>query len=503
MPPNLKKPKTINYRTHSQDLKEAEVVTLSVINENLPKSTFFQFDFSQNSITNSVIPDVSTYTKSKFNVLNNNSNFHQENNFESHPIQSTSLIIKDSYHFSRSDFIFNQEIEQNPAFFLQKIISILRNQSHLINIETAEFMLDYFYPQLQEYRVIDNFEANEIQLLSIEIICLIISKFNFSYESRLYIYLYRILMDLILLCRHSRGTTMVHSFRFLIEIWKEKANILQEESFNKLTVEFLLTFTPPHPLFLPAANLLKNYTIYGFDHIRFIKLLLRLKVSMSIQAFSLIDQILQDDINDNPSQQSFFIEYLFKIAVSKPIWTCTLSTLIVKYMNIINENQKLNEWCQLFSRRSLQWIALSKRTKGYNNRQLDISRALFIISQGANESLKKEILTGASTLIQTGKYPELQLFFKPSSYSQSFLDEIDVLDHKDDLKKALTDPQTQLRDDQIRRIEVRKNLSLPRESKKFYDAQILLEQNIHESFNLFYIILSLLVIIIVVIILML
>ena len=352
-----------------------------------------------------------------------------------------------------------KESEEKPEFIVYNLIDAIRRNPEELSAQAAEQIIDYFLPVLDQERSQENLSTNNFQIATIELLSLATAMYP-ERNTRFTLYLYKILTNLLILCRHAIGTILAIAFRCFSIIWMKKAELIQEEYFYRLIVDFILTFTPTHTLFSQAVFLLRMKAVNGFSEVQFIKLLLKLKVSFSTKTFELIDYVLSKPDTEE-SQKEFLIRSLFQVAVSKSLWSQTATSLIAKYKDIIDSNKELKNYCSIFCRRTVQWIALSNKLQKHTNREVSVARALYNIQQTSSEQISKEISTDVSTLMMSGKYQSLEMYFESTgAYDQTLLDEIDVLNVPDNLLDLLAHPQEKLSSEQLRRIELRKKLQL-------------------------------------------
>ena len=387
-----------------------------------------------------------------------------------------------------------------PDLFLQSLIEIFRNEKYQYHVEWAQGLYDYFHPQIEQSKSgLTPTEGTDYQILIVELFTAIILRYpreDFSFQ----VFSYRLFTDFLCICRHSTGKLLVQTFRCFAELYSKLGNVLIEESMNKIIVEIVLTFTPNHPLFRQAYYLIQhNNSVY--DDFKYLKLLIRLKVALSIQLFEFIDSVLSS--HDIISKPFIIMQFLMQTCVTKQVWSLATAHIIQKHARLFFQSKRVRDWMKLFVRRSLQWVAVVAKLRRYRNRRFLIARSFRMFVECTPESIANEIKTGASTLIQSGAYPELSFYFTPGPFDQIFLDEIEVLDVLPDLTEMLLWPRESFRSDQLQKIEAKRNNSrndiksfkfLEDSSDKFINGASTLET----SLTCFY---SLIVILIIVVVL--
>ena len=398
-----------------------------------------------------------------------------------------------------------KELSENtndPFAFMTLMVSFFRTNRIHLSREVTESLLDFYYPFLSDSKNADNIIIGSKAQYALQDLIVCLMKEYPSRDPFFQVFSFRILTDLLILMRHSTGDFLVQNFRCFSDIYRSQGPNISEEIFERLEVDFCLTFTPTHMLFKQACKLIDTTVIHGFDSYSLLKLLIRMKINANMKTFELIDDILSDTQRCN-SDVHVIIEFLFQMSVLKVVWSMTAVSLLKKHIHYILNDKKTKKWSINFIRRSFQWMQLCKKNGRYKNRRPMITRAMSVLAEDAPEVIRSEIYTCASTLIMSGLMPELSQFFKPTgAFDQTLLDEIDVMELRDDLMDQLCSPVEKLRPDQIRRIEAKRNLCVRNplsddETIKISDS---LESSILKSVKFFYAMIALVLTIVVLVI---
>ena len=388
---------------------------------------------------------------------NNFCNKHFNDNFEDILIPNTVEKIIDQLFIFGEEFISLQQLWRfslalsQPELFLNALIEVFRNEKYSYHVDWAQGLYDYFHPHIEQSKSGDCANGGtDYQILIIELFTAIILRYpkeDFAFQ----IFAYKLFTDFLCICRHSSGKLLIHTFRCFAELYKKLGPIIHEENLKKIIVEIVLTFTPNHQLFRQSYYLIQqNNNIY--DDVKYVKLLIKLKISLSIQSLEFIDTVLSS--HAIISKPFIIMQYLLQICVTKQVWSLATASIIQKHSRLFVQSKKLNTWMKLFVRRTLQWVAIVAKLRRYKNRRFLIARAFSIFVQCTPEPIENEIRTDVSTLIQSGAYPELSFYFTSSSFDQSFLDEIQVIDVQQDLTEMLLWPRENLRADQLQKLEI-------------------------------------------------
>ena len=393
-----------------------------------------------------------------------------------------------------------------PEMFVEALIEIFRNEKHSFHVEWAQGLYDYFHPHIEQSKSGDSLnDGTDYQVLIIELFTAIILRYP-KEEHAFQIFAYKLFTDFLCICRHSSGKLLVQTFRCFAELYTKLGAILHEDNLKKIMVEIVLTFTPNHQLFRQSYYLIQQNSII-YDDVKYVKLLIKLKVSLSIHTLEFIDTVLSS--HTIISKPFIIMQYLLQICVTKQVWNLATASIIQKHSRLFVQSKKLSTWMKLFVRRTLQWVAIVAKLRRYKNRRFLIARSFSIFVQCTPEPIANEIRTGVSTLIQSGIYPELSFYFTPSSFDQTFLDEIEVIDVLPDLTEMLLWPHETLRADQLQKLEnIRNQIQLDAhkdiESLKYLedptDKIIKKESSLETSVTCFYTLIVILIIIVVLII---
>lgn len=432
------------------------------------------------------------------------------NHDQVYPIMSSSLLTKEENTILQTLTISPsleelKELSENtndPFAFMTMLVSFFRTNKIHLSREVSESLLDFYYPFLNDSKNADNIIIGSKAQYALQDLIVCLMKEYPSKDPFFQVFSSRILTDLLILMRHSTGDFLVQNFRCFSDIYRSQGQNISEEIFDRLEVDFCLTFTPTHTLFKQACKLIDTTVIHGFDSYSLLKLLIRMKINANMKTFELIDDILSNTQRCN-SDVHVIVEFLFQMSVLKVVWSMTAVSLLKKHVHYIINDKKTKKWSINFIRRSFQWMQLCKKNGRYKNRRPMIARAMSVLAEDAPEVIRSEIYTCASTLIMSGLMPELSQFFKSTgAFDQTFLDEIDVMELRDDLMDQLCSPVEKLRADQIRRIEAKRNLCVRNplsddEAIKITDG---LESSILKSVKFFYAMIALILTIVVLVI---
>jgi hypothetical protein len=390
----------------------------------------------------------------------------------------------------------------DPFKFMSLLVSFFRSNKLQLSREMAESLIDIYYPFLSESKNTENLTNVSKYHYALQDLIICVMKQYPSCDSFFQIFTFRILTDLLILMRRSTGDFLIQNFRCFADIYSSQGPNISKDVFERLVVDFCLTFIPTHPLFTQSCMLINNNVVHGFDTFCMLKILIRMKIALNMKVFELIDHTLSNSEGFH-SDIHFIIEFLFQTAVLEIVWSNTALSLIKKHARHILSHAKTKKWSINFIRRTFQWMELCKKNGRYKNRRTVIAHAMYVLANGAPEIIRAEIYSCASTLIMSGLMTELNQFFEPSgAYDQTLLDEIDVMELRDDVMEQLCSPVEKLRPDQIRRIEAKRFLldNNPLSDDEAIKQSDGFETSILKSINYFSVIIALILTIVVLVI---
>ena len=347
------------------------------------------------------------------------------------------------------------EALSNPTLFVRSLIEVFRNNNFAFHQEWAQGLFDYYHPYIESAKTTK--PCSDYHLLILDLFVAIILRYpkdEFSFQ----IFAYRIFNDFLSICRRSTGKMLIHAFRCISELYTKVGRLLIEESLNKIIVDIVLTFTPTHQLFHHVYYLIQQ-TPEIYDDVKYLKLLIRLKVSVTMQTFEFIDAVLC--AHSVISKPLIIVQFLMQQCVTKQVWSLVAANIIQKHARLFLQSKRTREWMKIYVRRTLQWISIVAKLRKYKNRRFLIARSFGIFATCTPASIAEEIKTDASTLIQTGAHPELSYYFSAAQFDQTFLDEIEVLDVLPDLNEQLLWPKETLRSDQLQKMDALRNTPQP------------------------------------------